>query len=364
MARPRVFVSSTYYDLKHVRSSLDIFIDSLGFDSVLSEKGDIAYIHDRPLDESCYREVASADLFVLIVGGRYGAEASSEGKKVPGAFFERYNSITKKEYEAALARDVPVHILIESGVHSEYQTFSRNRDSKSINYAHVESVNVFLLIEEILSQPRNNPVKTFDRFSDIEAWLRDQWAGIFREMLRRQSEQQQLRALTTQIAELKATNETLKKYLEVVMKGVAPGGASDRIIAVEDRRLETMKRESALQQNPWIKHVTSRFSITFDAAVAGIKDANDFEDLADSVGKVSSEPNAKERLLETLRNSEAARRDLNAAVGLLGKEALSFRAKIRRRARMKRKTVRKAKTDAHGRTSGRMRVSKPKQSSK
>lgn len=39
MARPRIFVSSTHYDLKHLRSSLENFIESLGFDAILSEKG-------------------------------------------------------------------------------------------------------------------------------------------------------------------------------------------------------------------------------------------------------------------------------------------------------------------------------------
>jgi len=77
MARPRVFVSSTYYDLKHLRSSLENFVESLGFDAILSEKGKIAYTPDLPLDESCYREVGTADIFVLIVGGRYGTEVSA-----------------------------------------------------------------------------------------------------------------------------------------------------------------------------------------------------------------------------------------------------------------------------------------------
>ena len=70
MARPRVFISSTYYDLRHIRASLDVFVRSLGFDTVLSEKGDIAYTPDRPLDESCYQEVESSDIFVMIIGGR------------------------------------------------------------------------------------------------------------------------------------------------------------------------------------------------------------------------------------------------------------------------------------------------------
>ena len=52
MAKPRVFISSTYYDLKHVRSSLENFVESLGFEAILSEKGSITYSHDIPLDES------------------------------------------------------------------------------------------------------------------------------------------------------------------------------------------------------------------------------------------------------------------------------------------------------------------------
>jgi hypothetical protein len=180
MARPRVFVSSTYYDLKHIRSSLDLFIETFGYESVLSEKGNIAFTHDRPLDDSCYREAASADIFVLIVGGRYGSEATSVEKKPPRSFFDQYDSITRNEYETAVGRDIPIYILIEAGVYSEYQTFLRNKDNSSITYAHVDSVNVFHLIEDILARPRNNPIHTFERFADIESWLREQWAGMFR----------------------------------------------------------------------------------------------------------------------------------------------------------------------------------------
>jgi hypothetical protein len=140
MARPRIFVSSTYYDLKHVRSSLDLFIESLGFESVLSEKGDIAFTQDSTLDESCYREAAGADIFVLIVGGRYGSETGGRQKVPSRTFFERYESITKKEYESAATRDIPVYVLVESNVYAEYQTYFRNKDNKEINYAHVDSI--------------------------------------------------------------------------------------------------------------------------------------------------------------------------------------------------------------------------------
>jgi hypothetical protein len=38
MAKPRVFVSSTYYDLKHIRASLELFIESLGFEAIFPRK--------------------------------------------------------------------------------------------------------------------------------------------------------------------------------------------------------------------------------------------------------------------------------------------------------------------------------------
>lgn len=41
MAKPRVFISSTFYDLKQIRADLDNFIQSLGYDVVRNEEGAI-----------------------------------------------------------------------------------------------------------------------------------------------------------------------------------------------------------------------------------------------------------------------------------------------------------------------------------
>lgn len=317
MAKPRVFVSSTFYDLKHVRSSLDLFIESLGFEPVLSEKGAIAFTPDSPLDESCYREAATADIFVLIVGGRYGTEASGKPKTPNRAFFDRYESITKKEYESALARDIPVYVLVENNVYSEYQTYLRNKDNKDVTYAHVDSANVFRLIEDILSKPRNNPMHTFERFADIEAWLREQWAGFFRELLQRQSQQQQLSALGAQISELRAINETLRKYLEAVMKGITPAD-STRLIESEQRRLQELERKEKIKENSWCQYVTLS-GIPFETFLDAITKATSFSDFAKRVRE--SERSAKD-FSNILEVSEAARRDFNQLRTLLGLKPL------------------------------------------
>src|ERR1700757_1025469 len=132
MAKPRIFISSTYYDLRHIRGSLETFVHSLGYEPVLSEKGDIAYTPDIPLDESCYREAGAADVLVLIIGGRYGSQNSASRTTPPPTFYERYDSITKGEYQNALDNNVPVYILIDSQVYAEYQTFQRNKNNEAV----------------------------------------------------------------------------------------------------------------------------------------------------------------------------------------------------------------------------------------
>jgi hypothetical protein len=175
-----------------VRGSLETFVHSLGYEPVLSEKSDIAYTPDIALDESCYREAAAADVLVLIVGGRYGSEKSDSRTTLSHTFYERYDSITKQEYKSALSNNVPIYIVVDAQVYAEYQTFQKNKQNNDIVYAHVDSVNIFHLIEEILLQRRNNPLNTFSKYSEIEDWLREQWAGFFRELLKRTSQSQQI----------------------------------------------------------------------------------------------------------------------------------------------------------------------------
>ena len=193
VARPSIFISSTYFDLKHIRSSLEQFVLSLGYDPVLSEKGNIAYSSSLPLDESCYKEAQNCDIFVVIIGGRYGSEISeTKGQSSKNSFFDAYDSITKREFESAYSSDTPVYILIEKSVFSEYETFQRNSGNESINYAHVDSVNIFKFIEIVLSKPKNNPVFQFEKESEIENWLKEQWAGLFKDMLTERLESKRL----------------------------------------------------------------------------------------------------------------------------------------------------------------------------
>ncbi|WP_369959476.1 DUF4062 domain-containing protein [Pseudomonas benzenivorans] len=279
MARPRVFVSSTYYDLKHLRSSIENFIESLGYDAVLSEKDNIAFIPDAPLDESCYREAKSCDVFVLIVGGRYGSEisATTNDTTKKKEFFDRYESITKHEFASAAERGIPTYILIDSAVDAEYQTYLKNKGNTKINYAHVDSINVFSLIEEIRQRKHNNPIKLFTRYSEVEDWLREQWAGLFRELIHRLTTSQQIKDIDVKVEELSETSETLKRYLEEVVAQVSKQkNEADKIIRQENERLKEAKRDAEFLSVGYIRHLHRQHEIPVAVLRKAILDSESY----------------------------------------------------------------------------------------
>lgn len=109
MAIPRVFVSSTCYDLKDIRGSLKFLIRSLGYEPALSEEGDVFFNPAEHTHDSCINEVANCQPFVLIIGGRSG------GKYKGGD-----QSITNHEYKAAVEAKIPIFTLIEQPTHGDH----------------------------------------------------------------------------------------------------------------------------------------------------------------------------------------------------------------------------------------------------
>jgi hypothetical protein len=304
---------------------MERFIDSLGFEAVLSEKGTIAYSPDVPLDESCYREVRNSDVFVLVIGGRYGSERSGTDRAAAKAFFDRYDSVTKLEYKAAVERDIPVYVFIERAVYAEYQTFILNKTNQKIAYAHVDSINVFHLIDEILAQPRNNPVHEFDRYEDIEGWLREQWAGLFKELLQKATERKQIEDLKTQVEDLTAISNALKNYLQEVVQKLLPQQATN-LIRVEESKLAQARLEIAIRRNPFTTWLNTSYKIDPKNALDKIKQASSFESLAETLS-VSLATEARERLTRVIVTNREAQKDANEVRILLGEAELPLTAR-------------------------------------
>lgn len=297
MAKPRVFVSSTYYDLRHIRQGIETFINDLGYEPVLFERGHIPYVHDDPLESSCYREIATCNIFVLIIGGQYGsASAETPRDKTKDAMekhYENYNSITEKEFDAAQKKNIPCFIFVEQGVAAEYRTYKENRDKTDIRYAHVDSVNVFRLLDAIYQLDKNNQIHAFDHLDDVTTWLRAQWAGLFAEFLREKTTEQSLNTMSMQLENLSSVTGVLKEYTEKLLRG--PLDDPDKFVEELDQKLQLKRAKTAIEHGA-LKHLVDSHDVHLDHIVSAIRDANDaielrrnLENLA-SCGVISSLP--------------------------------------------------------------------------
>lgn len=73
MAKLRIFISYTFYNLRQIRVELDKFIENLGYEPVRNEEGDILYGKEEALQNYCYKEISNIDILILIIGSRYGS---------------------------------------------------------------------------------------------------------------------------------------------------------------------------------------------------------------------------------------------------------------------------------------------------
>jgi len=207
MATPRVFISSTCYDLKYIRENLRYFVKTLGYDPVLSEDGNVFYSPFRHTHESCLSEIPTTQLFVLIIGGRYGGE-----------YINSENSITNTEYKEAIKLKIPVFALVESSVYSEHHLFQKNRKNNEIDltklkFPSVDSLRIFEFIDEVRGNSINNAIVPFRDFGDIEAYLRQQWAGMMYDFLSRSGEDRRVADTLDTLSEMNARIEMLSKQI-------------------------------------------------------------------------------------------------------------------------------------------------------
>lgn len=199
MATPRVFISSTYYDLKHVRNDVCNFISSLGYTPVMHDKGGVAYTQIEPLENSCYSELSTCDIVICIIGNHFGTQSSNSDF-----------SITMEELRTALKNKKKIYIFIAKDVYTENRTYLQNRDSGSFKPAYVDDIKIHEFIADLCETVKNNPIVTFDTTSDIIESLRGQFAGLFQSYLTREASLTESKTAY----DLQETTENFKELLE------------------------------------------------------------------------------------------------------------------------------------------------------
>ncbi|MDI5977903.1 HEAT repeat domain-containing protein [Amycolatopsis magusensis] len=118
MSAPRVYVSSTYQDLKHCRSAIRLTLQRMGLDDIAMETYTAG--EERPLDR-CLDDVRSADVYVGVLAWRYGFVPAQETA-----------SITELEYRAAGEADVP-RLMFVLDLDAMWPRSAMDRDSTLID---------------------------------------------------------------------------------------------------------------------------------------------------------------------------------------------------------------------------------------
>jgi hypothetical protein len=241
MAKPRIFISSTFYDLRQVREDLDRVVRDLGYEPVRNETGAIPYErHERP-ESAAYREIELCDILVAVVGGRFGSESQDD----PGF------SISQAELRRAVERGIQVYVMVERSVHSEYLTYLLNKSTTGVKYRFVDDVRVFEFIEQVLKLPRNNALGTFETASDITAYLKAQWAGLFQRYLQDSVRQTELRLME----EVTTTARTLKDLVTFLTEDRKNNEAVRAILMMNH---PAFRRFSELTRTPYRVFFTTR----------------------------------------------------------------------------------------------------------
>ncbi len=208
MAKPRVFVSSTYYDLKYIRADIERFIKDQGFEPILNEKGNIPYGSTEKLEEYCYKEIELCDILISVIGGRFGSESKDQGY-----------SISNLELKIAIEKGKQVYIFVEKSVFSEYKTYEANKNIEGLSYPAVDDVRVYKFLEEVYLLPLNNQIKAFDTVHEITAYLKEQWAGLFQRLLNEYARQKEIDL----IEDLKNTSKTLNQLVSYLINEKSRG---------------------------------------------------------------------------------------------------------------------------------------------
>ena len=201
MAQPRVFISSTCYDLQEIRFQLRSFVEDFGFIPVMSEFGDIFYDYQKHTQDACKDEIEKSQLFLLIIGNNYGSiyYKQKEIAKNP-------DSVTLQEYKKAIEVDIYKHIFINKFVDYDYKNYqkalnkfiSNNIEKQELDESKIDDTIltlknefkskypfpqdsykfIFNFMDVIYSLKTNNAIITYESFEDIKESLRKQWAGF------------------------------------------------------------------------------------------------------------------------------------------------------------------------------------------
>jgi hypothetical protein len=165
---PNVFVSSTIRDLHYLREAIRETVLDLSYNTVMSDFGEVGYLHAAPAASSCYRSVEQCQLFILIIGRRYGS-VGEDGV-----------SVTHKEFRTAQQNGIPTITFVEPQVLTYKEVYdSSPENSMWENFPHMDHPHrTFAMLAEVAASPTYNAIIPFHDVADAKRKLKLQIADF------------------------------------------------------------------------------------------------------------------------------------------------------------------------------------------
>lgn len=194
----------------------------MGYEAVLSELNVIFYNPQDHTHESCVKEVANADLVILIIGSRFGGTGvkglqelidfkSLSGASLRNAILDNRDKLSITQYEIlnAIERGIPVYCFVEEGVWHDHRVYEENKDNegviKNMRFPSIQKNEtapfIFEFVNFMRSRTHNNAIFPFGKLEDIEDCLLKQWSYLFQNLLSQSKNKSETSIQMNQISE-------------------------------------------------------------------------------------------------------------------------------------------------------------------
>lgn len=163
MAKPRIFISSTCFDLIDIRSELTSFLETYNFEVLNSQLHNFGVSPELHSHTACLEQVNNADYFIVIIGKRRG-----------GTFIGSEQSITNEEYKLAVKRGIPIMVFVDKAIDNNLVLYKKNpaMDFSSM----IDDKRIFHFVEYIKSSSANNWVFQYENINDIKNVIKSQYS--------------------------------------------------------------------------------------------------------------------------------------------------------------------------------------------
>ena len=157
---PKVFLSSTIYDLRDLRDAVQTALRKEGYTVLASEDGSIPVDSSKHSYDVCLQAAKTCDCLVAVIDGRFGG-TMPDGK----------TSITQAEVETALADGKQVYVFVRQGVWDAKEIYTAHAKAghSFVKTKIVDDERVFQVIEVIRKRATGNWIFQFNKPSDLIA---------------------------------------------------------------------------------------------------------------------------------------------------------------------------------------------------